>query len=315
MSFNTTSQSGLTTTDSSQSDLMGSRDGDQLTSSFSTESGHSPRAPYLMTPDAFTSKSLPPTLNNKGVRDSGSSTTSSITQVSAMGTSVDELLGSSHTSSDSTRVITPDSSVTLTPSSTSQLTPHTNRGTPSGIPLPPMTPGEVPLPPMTPGEVSLPPVTPGERNHHPDSDDDHEGPKSPPPSPVGCTTPEQLTRPQASTEKISQLLQNARRMSESSAEVAQIMKHQLGEDDEEAAVDKIDKMVEEREDEEGVSGGEKEKMEKGNFSEEDEVSGKTFVFDLKMEFMISMHNIFPYCRIFKQSSVFHQQEGISIYDF
>ncbi|XP_072014258.1 enhancer of mRNA-decapping protein 4-like [Amphiura filiformis] len=270
MSFNTTSQSGVTTTDSSQSDIMvggGGGGAQDVTSSFTSESTHSPSQPYLMTPDAFTSKSLPPNLNNKSVRDSASSSGSSMTRVSAMGTSIDDLLGSSHTSSDSTRVITPDSSVTLTPSSSAtKLTPHSHQGTPSGIPLPPMTPGEVPLPPMTPGEVPLPPMTPGERNTQEDDDDEEdEGPPSPPPSPVGCTTPEQLTRPE-STDKISQLLAKARRMSESSAEVAQIMKRQIGEENEE---ERIRKMVEEMEDEEGAE-GEKDTPRKPESSEDDE---------------------------------------------
>ena len=277
MSLNTTSQSGVTTTDSSQSDMMGGggssrgvQDTHDLTSSFTSESTHSPSQPYLMTPDAFTSKSLPPNINNKGVRDSVSSSSSSMTHVSTIGASVDDLLGSSHTSSDSTRVITPDSSITLTPSSSAQLTPHTNQSTPAGMPLPPITPGEVPLPPMTPGEIPLPPVTPGERDTQRDIEEEDEEeddtPRSPPPSPVGCTTPEQLTRPE-STEKIGQLLEQARRMSESSAEVAQIMKRQLelGGDNEE------EKVVKEDEDEE-EAGGEKDAVSKPESSEEDEVS-------------------------------------------
>lgn len=234
MSLNTTSQSGTTATDSSQSDLMSH---DRLTSSFSSESTRSPTQPtqpYLMTPDAFKShhKSLPPNLNSNVRDSSGSSSTSSLTHVTGLagvGISIDELLGSSL---DGTRVITPDSSITLTPSSPSQVTPHSIQATPSAIPLPPLTPGEIPLPPMTPGEAPLSRMTPGEavtpsdsHQDYNDSDND-EGPKSPPPSPIGCTTPEELTNtPAMSSDKLGKLLQHAsRRMSESSAEVALIMK-------------------------------------------------------------------------------------------
>ncbi|XP_071959655.1 enhancer of mRNA-decapping protein 4-like [Antedon mediterranea] len=99
------------------------------TASFTSESARSGGQPVLMTPQDFM----------KGARHSATgdsvSSTSSFTQVTAINSSIDDLL-SSRTSSDTTRIMTPESSHTMTPSSLQPTPESDSLLTPSSLPLP-----------------------------------------------------------------------------------------------------------------------------------------------------------------------------------
>ncbi|XP_077982261.1 enhancer of mRNA-decapping protein 4-like [Glandiceps talaboti] len=108
--------------------------GTSMTSSFTSDSARSPHQhPVLLPPDAFTT-TTPKQSPSQLVRESQSST-SSLTAVSGMNSSVDDLLSTSgsHDISEST--------ITLTPSS-HRKHDGSEKQTPTSLPLPPTTPGE-----------------------------------------------------------------------------------------------------------------------------------------------------------------------------
>ncbi|XP_070576076.1 enhancer of mRNA-decapping protein 4-like isoform X2 [Ptychodera flava] len=108
--------------------------GTSMTSSFTSESARSPHhQPVLLPPGAFTS-TTPKQSPQQILRESQSST-SSLTAVSGINSSIDDMLSTeeSHNISEST--------VTLTPS-THRMHELSDVATPSSLPLPPITPSE-----------------------------------------------------------------------------------------------------------------------------------------------------------------------------
>ncbi|XP_033625573.1 enhancer of mRNA-decapping protein 4-like isoform X2 [Asterias rubens] len=212
MSMNTTDHSVRTDIDGNSTGHHSSN----MTSSFTSEStNHSNSHPYLMTPDAIMSSSAKTLAEH--LRESNS-TNSSFTQISGMNASVDELL-SSMNSSDHTRVITPDSPVTLTPGSSLPATPSS---------------------PKKPEPLAITPVSEDKPRKGAYNSDD-EGPKSPPPTPTDLGMPALIPESNASTEDLAELLENSRlkekRVSDSSAEVAQILQSHLDNQQEETEQD------------------------------------------------------------------------------
>ncbi|XP_038067603.1 enhancer of mRNA-decapping protein 4-like isoform X2 [Patiria miniata] len=209
MSMNDTDRSVRTDVDRSPAvQHTSSLTAGSLTSSFTSEStNHSNSQPYLMTPDAIKSSSAKTLAEH--LRESNSSA-SSFTQVSAMNTSGggDDLL-SSHNSLENT---TP-TPMTLTPASSLPNTPKS---------------------PRRPSPIALPQEDPAAEEDYGSED---EGPKSPPPTPTDLASPEMIARSAASTEDLAELLENARmkekRISDSSAEVAQILRGRLEQEQEE----------------------------------------------------------------------------------
>ncbi|XP_041454120.1 enhancer of mRNA-decapping protein 4-like isoform X1 [Lytechinus variegatus] len=179
------------------------------TSSFTSESTHSSSQPYLMTPESLMNSSRSPTKTTTPqnlLRDSTTSSSSSFTHITGTNVSVDDLLSSCGTSEMNTLAATPDSSVTLTPTPTASNHVSPLVGKPS-----PVGGGHMP------------------KTYEQIKEDEDEGPKSPPPSPVGGDIQDlQGDQLLESSENVAELLKKSarikeKRISDSSAEVAQIL--------------------------------------------------------------------------------------------
>ncbi|XP_033125273.1 enhancer of mRNA-decapping protein 4-like isoform X2 [Anneissia japonica] len=105
------------------------------TASFTSESTRSSSQPVLMTPQDFMKGPRQQSYDGISAVGESVSSTSSFTQVTAMNSSVDELL-ISRSSSDNTRIMTPESSLTMTPSSLHPTPESASLLTPSSLPLP-----------------------------------------------------------------------------------------------------------------------------------------------------------------------------------
>ena len=183
-----------------------------------------------MTPESLMNSSRSPTKTTTPqslLRDSTSSASSSFTHITGTNLSVDELLSSCATSDMNP---TPDSTLTLTP--TSAASSHVS----------PLVAKE-PLPGSS--QASKP---------YENIQEEEEGPKSPPPSPVGGDINDlQGDQLLESSENIAELLQKSarikeKRMSDSSAEVAQILGANVEEEEEEEEVE--DEVIEQDKDDE-----------------------------------------------------------------
>ncbi|XP_030831075.1 enhancer of mRNA-decapping protein 4 isoform X2 [Strongylocentrotus purpuratus] len=214
------------------------------TSSFTSESTHSSGQPYLMTPESLMNSSRSPTKTTTPqnlLQDSTASSSSSFTHITGTNVSVDDLLSSCGTSEMNALAATPDSSVTLTPTPSSapsnQVSPLVGKPSPVGGSHLPKTYDQI-------------------------KEDDDEGPKSPPPSPVGGDIQDlQGDQLLESSENVAELLQKSarikeKRISDSSAEVAQILGaniegEEAEEEEEELEDDVIEQEVNDGDDDDG----------------------------------------------------------------
>lgn len=213
------------------------------TSSFTSESTHSSGQPYLMTPESLMNSSRSPTKTTTPqnlLQDSTASSSSSFTHITGTNVSVDDLLSSCGTSEMNALAATPDSSVTLTPTPSSapsnQVSPLVGKPSPVGGGHMPKTYDQI-------------------------KEDDDEGPKSPPPSPVGGDIQDlQGDQLLESSENVAELLQKSarikeKRISDSSAEVAQILGTNIegeeAEEEEELEDDVIEQEVNDGDDDDG----------------------------------------------------------------
>eukprot|EP00057_Strongylocentrotus_purpuratus_P031363 XP_784386.4 PREDICTED: enhancer of mRNA-decapping protein 4 [Strongylocentrotus purpuratus] len=214
------------------------------TSSFTSESTHSSGQPYLMTPESLMNSSRSPTKTTTPqnlLQDSTASSSSSFTHITGTNVSVDDLLSSCGTSEMNALAATPDSSVTLTPTPSSapsnQVSPLVGKPSPVGGGHMPKTYDQI-------------------------KEDDDEGPKSPPPSPVGGDIQDlQGDQLLESSENVAELLQKSarikeKRISDSSAEVAQILGtniegEEAEEEEEELEDDVIEQEVNDGDDDDG----------------------------------------------------------------